>query len=534
MKILGISQHHNSSVCLIEDGDIKLHLDDERVSGIKRNTDSFTALDCIHDDLDHVCVSGFSRGAPYNRNYKDYLIGKGKNFKYYDVCSKHHLFHASGSFYNSGFQKALCIVIDGMGSDYYLNRNLYENPFKEPFSEGTYGREQRSSFVAEYPCQFTEIHKDIVVNFPYEDKHGHVNVSNHISEALMFELTCLKLGFNPLDAGKIMSLAAYGKKKDLHLIGNKNLCNLSNLRDVKFNDDVEVDNDFCFELQKQSQESVLNYIKSMVEKTGIKKVCLSGGYFLNCVANNYIRENLDAEIYVEPIANDSGQSLGIAKYFWHSLTEDKTIRKQKSIYYGLNRQYQKEEIENEFSMYDVKKSNIKEVAYLIKEYNLVGVFGNRSESGPRALGNRSLLYNPTDPTGRDKVNEVKKRESFRPFACSILEDKLNEYFSTDIKKSPYMMYAIKSISDKIPAVLHVDNTCRLQTVSENDNKYLYSVIKSFEELTNIPLVLNTSFNLAGKPIVETLGDIKFTLKNSKLNHVYFYDSQMLVSKKLNQ
>ena len=97
-----------------------------------------------------------------------------------------------------------------------------------------------------------------------------------------------------------------------------------------------------------------------------------------------------------------------------------------------------------------------------------------------------------------------------------------------------MMYAIKSISDKIPAVLHVDNTCRLQTVSENDNKYLYNVIKSFEELTTIPLVLNTSFNLAGKPIVETLDDIKSTLKNSKLNHVYFYDSQMLVSKKLNQ
>ena len=162
----------------------------------------------------------------------------------------------------------------------------------------------------------------------------------------------------------------------------------------------------------------------------------------------------------------------------------KTIRKQKSIYYGLNRQYQKEEIENEFWMYDVKKSNIKEVAKLIKEYKLVGVFGNKSESGPRALGNRSLLYNPTDPGGQNKVNEVKKRESFRPFACSILEDKLNEYFITDIKKSPYMMYAIKSISDKIPAVLHVDHTCRLQTVSENDNKYFYEVIKSFEELQN--------------------------------------------------
>ena len=509
-------------MCLIEDGDIKLHLDDERVSGIKRNTECFTALDCIKDDLDYVCVSGFSPNPDYNHNYKDYLIKKGKNFKYYNVWSKHHLFHASGSFYNSGFKKALCIIIDGMGSEYYLN--------EKPFYKGTYGREQRSSFIAEYPYQFKEIHKDVLVNFPYEDKHEHVNVSNHISEALMFELTCLKLGFNVLDAGKVMSLAAYGKKKNLHLIGNKKLYDVSDLRKIKFNDEVKVDNDFCFELQKQSQESVLNYIKSMIKKTGIKKVCLSGGYFLNCVANNYIKENLDAEIYIEPLANDSGQSLGIAKYFWHSLTKDKTIRKQKSIYYGINRGYQKEEIENKLGMYNLKKSNIKEIAYLIKNHNLVGVFGNRSESGPRALGNRSLLYNPTDPSGQDKVNEVKKRESFRPFACSILEDKLNEYFSTDIKKSPYMMYAIKSISDKIPAVLHVDNTCRLQTVSENDNKYFYDLIKSFEKLTNIPLVLNTSFNLAGKPIVETLDDIKFTLENSKLEYVYFYDSQMLVSK----
>jgi|TARA_R110000796_G_scaffold1750_1_gene7167 carbamoyltransferase len=509
-------------MCLIEDGDIKLHLDDERVSGIKRNTECFTALDCIKDDLDYVCVSGFSPNPDYNHNYKDYLIKKGKNFKYYNVWSKHHLFHASGSFYNSGFKKALCIIIDGMGSEYYLN--------EKPFYKGTYGREQRSSFIAEYPYQFKEIHKDVLVNFPYEDKHGHVNVSNHISEALMFELTCLKLGFNVLDAGKVMSLAAYGKKKNLHLIGNKKLYDVSDLRKIKFNNEVKVDNDFCFELQKQSQESVLNYIKSMIKKTGIKKVCLSGGYFLNCVANNYIKENLDAEIYIEPLANDSGQSLGIAKYFWHSLTKDKTIRKQKSIYYGINRGYQKEEIENKLGMYNLKKSNIKEIAYLIKNHNLVGVFGNRSESGPRALGNRSLLYNPTDPSGQDKVNEVKKRESFRPFACSILEDKLNEYFSTDIKKSPYMMYAIKSISDKIPAVLHVDNTCRLQTVSENDNKYFYDLIKSFEKLTNIPLVLNTSFNLAGKPIVETLDDIKFTLENSKLEYVYFYDSQMLVSK----
>ena len=129
------------------------------------------------------------------------------------------------------------------------------------------------------------------------------------------------------------------------------------------------------------------------------------------------------------------------------------------------------------------------------------------------------------------LNEVKNREPFRPFACSILEEKLKDYFDTDIKKSPYMMYAIKSKTKSIPAVLHVDDTCRLQTVSKKDNKYFYDLIKSFEDITNIPLVLNTSFNLSGKPIVETLDDVFYTLKESKLKYVYFYDSQMLVSKR---
>tara|TARA_B100001094_G_scaffold332431_1_gene404438 strand:+ start:2340 stop:3911 length:1572 start_codon:yes stop_codon:yes gene_type:complete len=523
MKILGISQHHNSAVCLIEDGEVKLHFDDERVSGVKRHDECFTALDNIKEDFDYVCVSAFSPKKEYNHTYDVYLKNKGKQFKYINVWSQHQLFHASGAFYNSGFDKALCIIIDGMGSEYYLN--------DKPFNKGTYGREQRSSFIAEYPCRFTEIDKDIVVNFPYNKRHGHINVSNHISEALMFELTCHKLGFNTLDAGKVMSLAAYGKSKDLNIIGNKDLYDISDLRKPKFNDELIVDNDFCFELQKQSQESVLKYIKSMIDKTGIKKVCLSGGFFLNCVANNYFRENLDAELYIEPIANDSGQSIGVAKYFWHSLTNDTTIRKQKSVYYGINRDYTKKQIEDRFWMYDVKSANSNDIAKLIKENNLVGVYGSRSESGPRALGNRSLLYNPSDPKGQDKVNEVKNREPFRPFACSILEEKLKDYFDTDIKKSPYMMYAIKSKTKSIPAVLHVDDTCRLQTVSKKDNKYFYDLIKSFEDITNIPLVLNTSFNLSGKPIVETLDDVFYTLKESKLKYVYFYDSQMLVSKR---
>jgi carbamoyltransferase len=267
----------------------------------------------------------------------------------------------------------------------------------------------------------------------------------------------------------------------------------------------------------------------MIEKTNIKNVCLSGGYFLNCVANEYFRLNLkNVNLYIEPISNDSGQSIGISKYFWHNLNNDKTIRKQKSLYNGFDYNYGDTEIKNIFKGYKIIISNEYEIAKLISENNLIGIYGNKSESGPRALGNRSLLFNPTVSNGQYLVNKIKKRESFRPFACSILQENVKEYF--DIDSSPFMMYAVKSKKLNIPAVLHIDNTCRLQTVSEDDNKYFYNIIKEFKNITGIPLLLNTSFNLSGKPLVENLDDIKNTLENSLLKYVYFLNNKLLIIK----
>jgi len=160
--------------------------------------------------------------------------------------------------------------------------------------------------------------------------------------------------------------------------------------------------------------------------------------------------------------------------------------------------------------------------------HVVGLVQGKAEAGPRALGNRSLLLDPTLADAKDKMNEIKKREKFRPFAVSVLQSKYNEYFE-GLRESPTMMYAPKAkdlLKKLAPSVVHVDDTCRVQTVNEKDNLILHELLKQFK----VPLLMNTSFNLAGFPIDETFEDILFTFRNSKLNYIYFADEQKLLIK----
>jgi carbamoyltransferase len=175
-----------------------------------------------------------------------------------------------------------------------------------------------------------------------------------------------------------------------------------------------------------------------------------------------------------------------------------------------------------------------EVAQLIADRNIVSIFQGRSEAGPRALGNRSILYDSRDPEGKDKVNIVKGREWFRPFAGSVLLEDANDWFDmAGLKESPFMMYAVNVAADKvseIPCVTHVDETCRVQTVSEENNKHYYELIKAYKDITGVPVIFNTSFNLAGHPLVETLQDALTTIYSSKLKYIYLPELGVLVEK----
>ena len=175
-----------------------------------------------------------------------------------------------------------------------------------------------------------------------------------------------------------------------------------------------------------------------------------------------------------------------------------------------------------------------QVAQLLADRNSVAIFQGRSEAGPRALGNRSILFDPRDPEGKDKINLIKRRESFRPFAGSVLLPHAHKWFDmAGLVESPYMMYAVDALPhtyDKIPAILHVDNTCRVQTVGLKDNTNYYQLIDSFYQLTDVPILFNTSFNLAGDPLVETPEDAIECFECSDIDYLYFPDVQKLRGK----
>ena len=175
-----------------------------------------------------------------------------------------------------------------------------------------------------------------------------------------------------------------------------------------------------------------------------------------------------------------------------------------------------------------------DVAKLIEDRKIVAIFQGRSEAGPRALGNRSILYDPRDPEGKDIINLVKNREPFRPFACSVLLHHAHNWFDMGgLTESPFMMYAVNAqphTYDKIPAVLHVDKTCRVQTVSLTDNGNYFRLIDAFHQRTMTPLLFNTSFNLSGEPLVETPEDAIDTFEYSAIDYLYFPEVQKLRGK----
>jgi len=183
---------------------------------------------------------------------------------------------------------------------------------------------------------------------------------------------------------------------------------------------------------------------------------------------------------------------------------------------------------------EVEVNNIDEVliANLLKAGHVVGLFQGKAEAGPRALGNRSLLYDPRVEKGKDIVNVIKGREEFRPFAGVVLSEHAKDWFVLEkITESPYMMYAVDVKNERlklIPAVVHVDNTCRIQTVTQEQNTHLYNILQCFYKETNVPILLNTSFNLAGDPIVETISDAINSLRKSRLEYLYLPDIKKLI------
>ena len=233
-------------------------------------------------------------------------------------------------------------------------------------------------------------------------------------------------------------------------------------------------------------------------------ICVAGGVAYNGYVNEMLYENWSS-VYVPPAAGDEGQSIGT--YMHANYVLNKEIHKP-SVYAG-----------KEYSYGDGKKVNLKEVAQAIADGKIIGWFQGKSESGHRALGNRSILADPRNPNIKDIINtEIKIREDFRPFAPSVLEEHYDKWFDTP-EPSPYMSRIVKvKKPEDVPGITHVDGTARIQTVNKKQNQKYYNLINEFYKITGVPMVLNTSFNCR-EPIVETPREAINTFNNTELDMV---------------
>jgi carbamoyltransferase len=244
-------------------------------------------------------------------------------------------------------------------------------------------------------------------------------------------------------------------------------------------------------------------------------------------------------LYCEPISNDGGTAIGVA-LLWYHMNGGERVHLDREIYLGPQYTYSDADIQQIAEQYDaeVHSATKEDVVNLMTQKNIVAMFQGRSENGPRALGNRSLMFDPTFADGKDFVNEIKHREYFRPFAGSILEEDVHEWFDLrGMPNSPHMMYAVNcqpGVEEKIPAIIHVDGTCRIQTVRREDNPHYYDVIQAFKAKTGVPIIFNTSFNLGGEPLVETLEDALWTLSQTGIDYLYLPEYNKLITVKTKQ
>ena len=329
-----------------------------------------------------------------------------------------------------------------------------------------------------------------------------------------------KLGFGSYGASKVMGLSGYGKyNAKIHILLDEIIVAFRNGNEQPWegpsysNDTWEKldhackdvkDEDIAFTLQVAIEELIFNVLPSYITSDNI---CVSGGVGYN----GYINEKLTKyykNVFVPPAIGDEGQSIGTYIHADYTLNKNLHIPK---VYAGRDYDYIGKE-----------KVNIKDVAQCIADGKIVGWFQGKSESGNRALGNRSILADPRNPNIKSIINKtIKKREDFRPFAPSVMIEHYKKYFDTN-QSSPYMSRIVKVKSDKIPGVTHVDNTSRIQTVDSKDNPRFYELINEFYKITGIPMILNTSFNCQ-EPIVETPEDAIKTFNNTDMDILIIND-----------
>jgi carbamoyltransferase len=325
----------------------------------------------------------------------------------------------------------------------------------------------------------------------------------------------LDIGFDLFEEGKTMALASYGKVNDkLYNQIYNNYC-------LTYSPSNLPDKDTAATIQKVFEDHTFDLFKMWTHQYSHRYsfVCLSGGFAQNIVNNTKLQDNVFNVILPDPFNGDFGISLGAANYY-------NQLKPYKGIYIGFDQSL-------DTSMFKkVIEVNYNDVAkILLKEP--VAIFQSKSEQGQRALGNRSLLMNPLDKDCIAKVNKIKKREWFRPFAGTVLDESKDKYFEVPIiegyeTSNPYMMFMFKTKDKRLKNISSIDGYSRIQTLTIDFNKHYYKLIKEFKSLSNLPIVLNTSLNMPGHTIVETLDDVKEMMNKTELKYCYLPEVDKLI------
>ena len=562
MKILGVNNSHDSSCALVIDGKIIAYIEEERITRYKHGislqekfikagtpnsffpyyslTYCLDAANLSIDDLDYIVTLN------YDKCLKDRLPIKDSNKIVNIPPPSHHFSHAIAAFLGSQFDSAAVLVADYNGSVTFNKNKMNLKKLKsEPFSTSL-------NVLGENHYTTAEIIKSPLISYyDYEgesgyffsnrdiDKYSTVFKNNYPLEGLgfyglgsMYATISTILGFYSKisgmdESGKLMGLAPYGEKNDKYSkfvdVNNHNIdfTGFSNFISnfivngelIKKESGAKIqqeDKDIAYFTQKELEKAMLSLARYMHKTTESNNLCLCGGVALNSVANQIIVNGSGFKnVFILPNCNDAGIALGNA--FWASTTFGKSkVAPIKNCYFG--KRYNETEIINAVKDLVYQKLEKKEIekntVKALCENKTVAWFQNGSEGGPRALGNRSILANPSPKWMRDYLNiNIKFRETFRPYAASVLEEECSSWF--DIPQSPYMLRVANaklSKAEKIPAVVHVDGTTRVQSVSKEQNLLYYDLIHCFFKSTNIPMILNTSFNIRSMPIVETPAD----------------------------
>ena len=530
MKILSVPLlTHDTSICILEDGKITSYKMEERFSRKKHDL----KLDKIIDKLIEEKNTKFDKIIFSYSFLEEYLYPLDKALSKINLLDygelivddeNHHLYHAYCGFYNSNFDKAICISADAMGA---LKYNMI-NGVTCAESESIYlldknNFSQDKSILKHYRLfkKNNEIYKynSIIEEEEYLNIDNVTKISNILSVGEKYCRISEKYGYDIMDgAGKIMGLGQYKNNKE-------------KLQYPYNNEEWKIKVDCAYDLQQKTQKHILDIIKKYTKNTGVKNVVISGGYGLNCVSNYFYLKNLDdVNLYVDPICFDAGISIGASYYHYLKFSQNlPKIQPLQNVFIG-----------HEEKFYDISNLKTTKVSYedvvnLLLEKNIIALFQGKSESGQRALGNRSLIFDPRVLDGKNLVNKIKKRENFRPFAGTILLEESHKWFDMhSLIESPYMQYAVNvngELAEKIPAIVHADNTCRIQTVTKEQNKHFYNLISCFNKKTGVPILLNTSFNLGGEPLVETFKQALYTLNNSMIEYLYLPEIETLIEVK---